>query len=176
MDSSKKFRPKTVLLWEKVVDDPEAQRILMLFPSADIRVIKQQRYAPSPGTPASHALLTGKRTLMIGRTSSFVGYFDGKLGSGVCCQPYYKLVPLSNGCPFCCTYCYLAFIYRKYAPFIKININYETMFKQIRRAVEESGNRISFNLGEMLDSLALDHITNLTTMLIPFFSKFSNAI
>jgi spore photoproduct lyase len=30
-------------------------------------------------------------------------------------------------------------------------------------------------MGEMLDSLALDHITNLTTMLIPFFSDFSNA-
>jgi len=77
MDSSKRFRPKTVLLWEKVVDDPEAQRILTLFPSADTRVIKKQQYAPSPDTPASHALLTGKRTLMIGRTSSFVGYFDG---------------------------------------------------------------------------------------------------
>jgi spore photoproduct lyase len=30
-------------------------------------------------------------------------------------------------------------------------------------------------MGEMLDSLALDHITNITTMLIPFFSSFSNA-
>jgi spore photoproduct lyase len=30
-------------------------------------------------------------------------------------------------------------------------------------------------MGEMLDSLALDHITNLTTMLIPFFSSFSRA-
>jgi spore photoproduct lyase len=30
-------------------------------------------------------------------------------------------------------------------------------------------------MGEMLDSLALDHITNLTTKLIPFFSGFSNA-
>ena len=30
-------------------------------------------------------------------------------------------------------------------------------------------------MGEMLDSLALDHITNLTTMLIPFFSAFPRA-
>ena len=29
-------------------------------------------------------------------------------------------------------------------------------------------------MGEMLDSLALDHITNLTKMLVPFFSGFSN--
>ncbi|MHC4147830.1 MAG: spore photoproduct lyase family protein [Planctomycetota bacterium] len=33
--------------------------------------------------------------------------------------------------------------------------------------------KVSFNMGEMLDSLALDNITKLTTMLIPFFSGFS---
>jgi len=31
MDTAKKFRPKTILLWQKVSDDPEAQRILELF-------------------------------------------------------------------------------------------------------------------------------------------------
>ena len=111
---------------------------------------------------------------MIGQTSSFVGRFDGQLGSSVCCCPYYKLVPVSNGCPYYCTYCYLAFIYRKYAPFIKININYDTMFRQIRKTLAHSQGKISFNMGEMLDSLALDHITNLTTMLIPFFSVFTS--
>ena len=111
---------------------------------------------------------------MIGQTSSFVGRFDGQLGSSVRCCPYYKLVPVSNGCPYYCTYCYLAFVYRKYAPFIKININYDTMFRQIRKTLAHSQSKISFNMGEMLDSLALDHITNLTTMLIPFFSVFTS--
>ena len=72
-----------------------------------------------------------------------------------------------------CTYCYLAFVYRNYAPHIKININYDTMFKQIRKTLAAAGGKVSFNMGEMLDSLALDHITNLTTMLIPFFGGFS---
>jgi spore photoproduct lyase len=49
------------------------------------------------------------------------------------------------------------------------------MFKQIRKAVAGTGGKISFNMGEMLDSLALDHITGLTTMLVPFFSGFSRA-
>jgi spore photoproduct lyase len=49
------------------------------------------------------------------------------------------------------------------------------MFKQIRKTLAGSQGKISFNMGEMLDSLALDHITNLTTMLIPFFSAFSRA-
>jgi DNA repair photolyase len=121
----------------------------------------------------SQAMLAGKRTLMIGRTSTFVGYFDGQLGSNVRCCPYYKLVPLSNGCPYLCTYCYLAFVYRNYALFIKINTNYDTMFKQIRKVLTAAGGKVSFNMGEMLDSLALDHIMNLTTMLVPFFARLS---
>lgn len=72
-----------------------------------------------------------------------------------------------------CTYCYLAFVYRKFAPFIKINLNYDAMFKQIRKAMGAAAGKVSFNMGEMLDSLALDHITNLTTMLVPFFAGFS---
>ena len=175
VDIAKKFKPHTILLWRRVAEHPEAQRILRLFPSAKVRIIEQQRYAPLPGFSPSRALLAGKRTLMIGQASSFVGRFDGRLGTSVHCRPYHKLVPVSNGCPYYCTYCYLAFVYRKFAPFIKININYDTMFKQIRKAVARSRGKLGFNMGEMLDSLALDHITNLTPMLVPFFAGFSNA-
>jgi spore photoproduct lyase len=49
------------------------------------------------------------------------------------------------------------------------------MFKQIRKTAAAATGKVSFNMGEMLDSLALDHITNLTTMLIPFFSGFSQS-
>jgi DNA repair photolyase len=188
MDIARTFKPKTILLWRKAAEHPEAQRIVGLFPSAKLYVIDQQRWSPLPDMSPSQALLAGKKTLLIGQTSSFVGYFNGQPDStrscskmqtatlrNVLCRPYYKLVPISNGCPYYCVYCYLAFVYRKYAPFIKININYDTMFRQIRRTLACSQGKISFNMGEMLDSLALDHITNLTTMLIPFFSAFSRA-
>ena len=174
MDKARTFRPKTILLWQKVADHPEAQRIVELFPSANVQLIKQQKNPSLPNMSLSRALLAGKRTLMIGATSSFVGKFDGRLGSNVRCCPYYKLVPVSNGCPYYCTYCYLAFVYRKYSPFIKININYETMFRQIRKTLAKAHGKLSFNMGEMLDSLALDHITGVTKMLIPFFSGFNN--
>jgi len=175
MDTSRQFKPQTILLWERIAEHHEARRILGLFPSAEVRLIEQQRHRPGPDAAMSQALLGGKRTLMVGETSSFVGHFDGRLGPGVCCRPYYKLVPVSNGCPFQCTYCYLAFVYRTHAPFIKININYPTMFKQIRKALVQSTGPVSFNMGEMLDSLALDHVTNLTRRLVPFFAEFSNA-
>jgi spore photoproduct lyase len=172
MDIAKTFKPHTILLWRKVADHPEAQRILGLFPKAVVHIVEQQRAIPASNKSASQALVAGKRTLMIGWTSRFVGHFNGQLGPNVRCRSYYKLVPLSNGCPYYCTYCYLAFIYRKYAPFIKININYDIMFKQIRRTITNADGVVSFNMGEMLDSLALDHVTDLSTMLIPFFADF----
>ena len=173
MDTAKKFKPETILLWEQVAEHPEARRILGLFPSANVQLIEHQRSPLGSGVSQSQALLAGKRTLMIGQTSSFVGRFDGRLGSNIRCCSYLKLVPVSNGCPYYCTYCYLAFVYRKCAPFIKININYDAMFKQIRKSMGSAAGNVSFNMGEMLDSLALDHITNLTTMLVPFFAGFS---
>jgi len=175
VDTAKTFKPMTILLWEKVAEHPEAQRILDLFPSAGVKLIKHQRFSPPRDIPPGRALLSGKRILMIGQTSSFVGHFDGQLGLTVQCCPYYKLVPISNGCPYYCTYCYLGYVYRKFTSFIKININYDTMFKQIRKVLARSSGKVSFNMGEMLDSLALDHITNLTRTLIPFFSGFSKA-
>ena len=175
MDIAKKFSPRTILLWKKVADHPEAQRIVNLFPSATIKLIEHQR-APLPQKlSAGDALKEGKRTLMIGQSTNFVGRFDGNLGKNIRCCPYYKLTPLSNGCPYYCTYCYLAFVYRKYSPYIKLNINYDTMLKQISKAVSKTSQRADFNMGEMLDSLALDHITGLTKKLIPFISSLPNA-
>ena len=175
MDTAKKFNPKTILLWQKVSEHPEAQQIMKMFSPTNVQVIKHQPKPSFLDMPPAKALLAGKRILMIGETSSFVGHFDGQLGSNVRCCSYYKLVPASNGCPYYCTYCYLAYVYRKFAPFIKININYDTMLKQIWKTLAHSQGKISFNMGEMLDSLALDHITNLTTILVPFFSGFSRA-
>jgi len=173
MGTAKSFSPRIILLSHKVAEHPEAQRILNLFPAADVRVIEKQRNPPLPDMSPSQSLLAGKRTLMIGRTTSFVGYFDGRLGKNVRCRPYYKLVPISNGCPYYCAYCYPAFVYRRHSPFIKININHDAMFRQIRETISDAVGKLSFNMGEMLDSLALDHITNLTTILVPFFSEFS---
>ena len=175
MDTAKSFIPKTIFLLQEFCEHPEAKRILNLFPSADIKVIEHQHNPPISNMSLSQALLEGKRTLMIGKSTSYVGHFDGSLGDNIRCRPYYKLVPVSNGCPYYCTYCYLAYVYRKFFPFIKININHDMMFRQIRKVTDQAGENISFNMGEMLDSLALDHITNLTLKLIPFFSQLTNA-
>jgi spore photoproduct lyase len=49
------------------------------------------------------------------------------------------------------------------------------MLRQITKLADDRLHKISFNMGEMLDSLALDHVTNLTPMLVDFFSRLPNA-
>jgi spore photoproduct lyase len=175
MDSARHYRPHTILLWKPVAEQPEAQRLLALFPSAHVQLVDRQNGVTLPQQQGVHPVLGGKRILMIGETSSFIRSFDGQPGVSVQCRPYLKLVPLSNGCPYYCTYCYLAYIYRQYHSFIKVNINYGRMFDELRQTVVRSCGDIAFNMGEMLDSLALDHVTNLTPKLVPFFRNLPGA-
>jgi spore photoproduct lyase len=175
MDTAETFKPTAILVWRKVERHPETVRIVGMFPEAHVEVIDRQRFAPTFARGSRHSLAVGKRTLMIGEASSFLRHFDGDLGGRLCCAPYFKLVPLSNGCPYHCTYCYLAYVYRDYHPFIKINVNYDKMFQEIREAVFLPQDAAAFNMGEMLDSLALDHMSLLVERLVPFFGRLSNS-
>ncbi len=175
MDTAGTFKPSTILVWRKVERHAETARIVGMFPQARVEIIDRQRVAPLPVHGGRHPIVAGKRVLMIGEASSFLRCFDGNLGAGVCCAPYCKLVPISNGCPYFCTYCYLAYVYRDYQPFIKVNINYGRMFEEIQATARQAGSAVAFNMGEMLDSLALDHVSLLVERLVPSFGRLPNA-
>jgi len=172
MDIAKAFAPNTILVWRKVADHLETRRIIEMFPKAGWQIVERQRETSLPSHSSRHAIVASKRVLLIGTATSFVRRFTGYLGGNIRCAPYYKLVPVSNGCPYYCTYCYLAFVYRDYLPCIKMNINYGKMFDEIQRIVADTHGAAAFNMGEMLDSLVLDHVTHLTQQLVPYFSRF----
>jgi spore photoproduct lyase len=173
MDTAKAFAPRTILVWRKVADHPEVCRITGMFPRAKVQIVDRQRAVfPFPFSPR-HGVTASKRVLLIGTAASFVRHFGGDLGGNIRCGSYYKLVPVSNGCPYFCIYCYLAFVYRDYLPWIKMNVNYGRMFDEIRKLVAGSDGPVAFNMGEMLDSLALDHVNRLTPQLVPYFSGLS---
>jgi spore photoproduct lyase len=169
VDTAKTFRPKKILLLRKLQRHPEAARIVGMFPEAQVQVVDSQRRA-FLGHPSARTVVDAKRVLMIGEASSFLRRFDGCPGN-VRCASYVKLVPISNGCPYYCTYCYLAYVYRDYLPFIKMNINYGRMCDEIRDLIAFAEDPISFNMGEMLDSLALDHVSLLMSRLVPLFAR-----
>jgi hypothetical protein len=100
MDMAKTFEPHTLLAWRKIADHPEARRIIEMFPRARLQILEQQRGMALSRTPLRQAVVAGKRVLLVGTATSFVRGFEGDLGASIRCAPYYKLVPVSNGCPY----------------------------------------------------------------------------
>jgi len=73
MDTASTFKPKTILLWRQAAEDPEALRILKMFPSAQVRLIERQRMTFSPEMSPSRALLAGHFLLAAGAYGNRAG-------------------------------------------------------------------------------------------------------
>ena len=167
-DTCKSWRPGEIVVWEAIREHSEVARIISLFPNVPVRYARTQR-------PSDQSVIqsSGKtdQTLFLGHTSSFVKEFSGKPGGDIVCRKYFKLVPISRGCPYNCAYCYLDLVYRRRVPWIKMNLNHGLMFEQITQSLLRRSGPTSFNMGEMLDSLALDHVAGLAAELVPFFAQ-----
>lgn len=87
----------------------------------------------------------------------------GHLGCG------YWILNLGFGCPFDCSYCYL----QQYqnVPGLIIPANIDDFFDSFDKFHQKINRTIRIGTGEFCDSLALDHITEYSKKLVPFFSK-----
>lgn len=116
--------------------------------------------------------LEGKKVLVL---TNFKGEFLKKCPGtkGFICCNYYVL-NLATNCPLDCTYCILQ-EYLKNNPVLKIFVNIKDALRQIEKIHQENQNvPIRIGTGELTDSLALDHITGFSDILIPFFEEKKN--
>lgn len=84
----------------------------------------------------------------------------------VCCN--LEILHIGQGCPMDCRYCALQFYFNK--PVMEVFVNQDEMMDELAgylRDSEKSFHRIC--TGEFTDSLALNHLTNLSSRLIEFF-------
>jgi len=79
----------------------------------------------------------------------------------------YWIFNLGFGCPFDCSYCYL----QQYSNFpgIVLPANLEDFFSSFDKFSKKLTKPIRIGTGEFSDSLALDHITEYSGLLIPYF-------
>ena len=116
--------------------------------------------------------LEGKKVLVL---SNFKGDFLKKCPGtkGFICCNYYVL-NLTTNCPLDCTYCILQ-EYLENNPVLKIFVNIKDALKQVEKIHRVNKNvPIRIGTGELTDSLALDHITGFSEILIPFFEERKN--
>ncbi|MFH0822390.1 MAG: radical SAM protein, partial [Pseudomonadota bacterium] len=90
----------------------------------------------------------------------------------VCCG--LLIIHIGQGCPMDCRYCALQAYFNR--PVLEVFVNIEEMLAGVESHIRAHPGRFHrFCTGEFTDSLALDHITGMTSRLVKLVSGFSNA-
>ena len=191
--TTKRWKPREILVHRKVQDDPITQRIVRACGGRWVRKITQARKGTQVTGVKSGLrndivgkswvlkqekgflgmILAGKRVMYVGPAGGVLDTFKLKHRRLVC--PQFDRLKLSeNGCYYACEWCYLRLTYRTAHPYMTVRAQYDEIKKQIERKLKKSGHDIMFNSGELADSLSFDHITQAGKFFIPFFGQTTN--
>jgi spore photoproduct lyase len=91
----------------------------------------------------------------------------------ICCG--YMILHIGTNCPLDCTYCILQAYFNQ--PSLRIFVNLEEKLHLIAGVIDSRPDELfRIGTGEFTDSLALDPVTALSDVLMPFVSKRQNAV
>jgi spore photoproduct lyase len=93
--------------------------------------------------------------------------------SYLCCN--YFVINEITGCPLDCRYCIL----QDYldTPMLRIYINYDRIFHEYDQLQQKYPHRIfRIGTGELADSLALEPVTGLSSLIVPYFAQKRNTL
>ena len=91
----------------------------------------------------------------------------------ICCG--YKILHIGTNCPLDCSYCILQAYFNQ--PSLRIFVNLEEKLDLIAGLIDNRPDELfRIGTGEFTDSLALDPVTALSDVLMPFVSKRQNAV
>jgi spore photoproduct lyase len=80
----------------------------------------------------------------------------------------YMILNLGQGCPYDCSYCYLQFYQNTPAKIVYVNP--ERFLEELDRVLADPARKFKrIGTGEYTDSLALDHLTEYSRSLVPYF-------
>src|SRR3990172_60974 len=168
-----RYQPSTVMIDNRVLGSPMTQTVIKNLPDVPRRIISDPaELTPEMRFPGT-SITVGKRTLFLTvHKGKFLKKCPGTAGE-VCCN-YYVLNPLSN-CSFECSYCFLQTYLNN--PFLVVYTNMEEMLEEVEAALAANpGRPFRMGTGEIADSLALDHITEMSRLLVPFFAAQKDAL
>ena len=161
--------PESLWIEASEADSALAHRLRARLPEVPVRVVDDLRVA-EPTT-----FLEGKRRLVVQRhRGSFLQHCPAGTAGMVCCN--YLVMSFGSNCPFDCSYCFLQ-DYVKNNPALKVFTNVADGLAEIDAVLRAHRERtFRVGTGELADSLALDHLTDLSCELVPFFAAQPNAL
>ena len=124
------WQPDEIVVTKEVIDEPVTRRIIERCPGVPVRIaetslprdIKGASQILSRTAGLAEIITAGKHVLvLVPTTNNVVGEFemaDPRMG----CPHFPKLVTVSNGCPFQCSWCFLKATYRGIFPFMAVHV------------------------------------------------------
>lgn len=109
----------------------------------------------------------GKKTLLItANRGEFLKKCPGT-NNYICCD--YYIIDFAQNCPMECTYCILQAYLND--PFMVVYANIDDLFAELdSRFAAGAGKKFRIGTGEFTDSLALEHLTKYSKMLMDYFA------
>lgn len=155
------FTPVHVYVEEEVVDLPLAKRVLSRLPGVRPVILAAGEAPPQlEEGEAHHALLLARQR---GR---FVKSCPGTKGD-LCCG--YLNINVAMGCDLGCEHCVLQGYLSK--PITTLFVNTEDLWHELDELMQQTGRVVRIGSGELADSLAFDHLTDLNQELVRYFAE-----
>lgn len=157
-----RYFPRKIILDPAVEGRPSASRVLERCPG--VPVIRE--------TVASVSPLEREPTLYLMDNPGAWFKPCPQTPEYACCG--YQILNYSTGCPIQCTYCIMnGYLHSRAMCFF---CDHDRMLPELDKALKEAGRFLRIGSGEFTDSLVLDHLTDFSSEIIPFFLKKKNAL
>lgn len=163
------WRPQEIWIEEGAGDGAVAATTLERCAGVPVRALAPRAAPPRADFAAAKQSLVLKR-----HRGGFLQHCPAGTAGLVCCN--YLVVNFASNCPFDCSYCFLQ-DYLADNPWLTAFTNVEDGLAEIERVLSaHPGKQFRIGTGELADSLALDPVTGLSRVLVPFFAARDNAV
>jgi spore photoproduct lyase len=168
-----RYRPDKLLIDMEVAESPFTRGVLESLSGVPVEYVSNVRALVESANHQANALTQAKRQLLVtANKGQFLKKCPGSRDS-VCCN--YYVIDWASNCNMECSYCILQTLLNN--PLMVCYANTGDMFAEIDYVVDRNPTGFyRIGTGEWTDSMALDHLTKFSTMIIPHFAKKKNAI
>jgi spore photoproduct lyase len=160
------FFPEHIYIEKEAVDLPLARQVIKRCPGVPIEIVQSAKELIAALQKQRDDTVHGKKKLLLCRNRG--RFLDACPGTQIyrCCG--YAVLTPGAGCPLDCTYCVLQAYLNN--PLITLYANQQDMLDELEAAPElVSGAIRRIGTGEFMDSLALEHLTDFASLVLPFF-------
>ena len=164
---------KKIFVEREVIDLPYTREILQRAATIPVEIINGHQLPDLAANQYPKNLTKGKQNLLLCRN---LGHFF-KPCPGTkeyrCCD--YQIINTGMNCPMDCVYCILQAYLNQ--PWLSVFVNVDDLLHELGAALAAEPKRFwRIGTGEFTDSMALDQLTGLSQILVPFIGRQPRAV